>query len=351
MVEPMLASVLLVDDDPAIIKLLQHILQKNGYPIAAYVSSGREALQALDGVDVVLLDHHLPDASGLDVLDAIRDRSNPPAVIVITAHGNESLAAAALRRGADDYLAKDASLGDLLPQILERVRNHRELRKALIAAEQDLVRAERIAAIGEMTVTLHHEINNPLMSAFTDVELLLSDRTISAEQRPSLEAIRDSLHRIRNIVRQIADLRQARAREYLPGVKMLDLGGEDTAPGTPPRGRALIYVPDEGVARVVALLLRDAGFEVTRHNDAAQLQTATSTLGVTLVVVAGSAATLGAHPLAGFVPVPKRDYRVVALVTGDGASARRAGADCIVPLPFDPTKFTAEVIGLVGLVA
>jgi DNA-binding response OmpR family regulator len=342
-------SVLLVDDDLAIAKLIQHLLQKNGFPPARHVTSGREALAALDGVDIVLLDHQLPDSSGLDMLDTIRARPNPPAVVVVTAHGNESLAAAALRRGADDYLAKDASLGDLLPQILERVRNNRELRKALVAAEQDLVRAERLAAIGEMTVTLHHEINNPLMSAFTDIELLLADRQTPPDHRPSLEAVRDSLRRIRDIVRQIADLREAKAREYLPGMKMLDLGGGAVmAPEQPSRGRALIHIPDEDTARVVALLLRDAGFEVRRYVQVEELQAAAGTIGVSLVVVAGGGAAPGAHPLAGFVPGMNRGYRVVALVTGGGAAARETGAECVVPLPFDPTKFTAEVVGLVG---
>ena len=100
-------------------------------PLDARRRPGREALEALDDIDIVLLDHQLPDAEGLDVLDAIRARPNPPGVVLITAHGNESLAAAALRRGADDYLAKDPSLTALLPQILERVRRNRELRKAL----------------------------------------------------------------------------------------------------------------------------------------------------------------------------------------------------------------------------
>lgn len=343
-----LARILLVDDDPAIARLLQHLLQKSGFSPAQHVTSGRAALDSLEGVDIVLLDHQLPDSSGLDVLDTIRARPNPPAVIVITAHGNESLAAAALRHGADDYLAKDASLSDLLPQILERVRNHRSLRKALVAAEQELVHAERLAAIGELTVTLHHEINNPLMSAFTDIELLLADRGVTETQRPSLESIRESLRRIRDIVRQIADLRGTRTREYLPGMNMLDLddSGEPVSI-MPRRGRAIVHLPEENVARVVALLLRAAGFEVQRYDQAAELQAAAETAGVSLVVVAGGASAPGTAPLTGFVPGRPRQYRVVALVHGDGAPALAAGADCVMSLPFDPTKFTAEVVGLV----
>ena len=166
--------ILLVDDDPTIARLVARIVEDAGFGTIDHVTTGREALSALDGFDIVLLDYHLPDAEGLDVLDAIHARPNPPDVVLITAHGNESLAAAALRRGADDYVAKDASLKEILPQILERVRRNRELRKALVAAERDLVRVERLAAIGEMTVTLHHGINNPLMSATADLDLLLA---------------------------------------------------------------------------------------------------------------------------------------------------------------------------------
>src|SRR5262249_38635601 len=154
------------------------IVEDSGFGAIEHVATGRDALSALDGIDIVLLDHHLPDAEGLDILDSIRARPNPPDVVLITAHGNESLAATALRRGADDYLAKDASLKMMMPEVLERVRRNRELRKALVAAERDLVRAERLAAIGEMTVTLHHGINNPLMAASADVELLLAAKEV-----------------------------------------------------------------------------------------------------------------------------------------------------------------------------
>jgi DNA-binding response OmpR family regulator len=125
MAKPMVPRILLVDDDPDIVRLMQHILTAHGLGPARQVTTGREALASLEGIDVVLLDHQLPDTSGLDVLDAIRARSTPPAVVLVTAHGNESLAASALRRGADDYLAKDAALAEMLPQILERVRRNR----------------------------------------------------------------------------------------------------------------------------------------------------------------------------------------------------------------------------------
>jgi DNA-binding response OmpR family regulator len=337
--------ILLVDDDPDITRLVQQVLTACGYGPAVHVGTGSDALAALSGIDIVLLDHQLPDTSGLDVLTAIRAKPQPPAVILVTAHGNESLAAAALRLGADDYLAKDAALAELLPQIIERVRRSRELRKALAAAEQDLMRAERLAAIGEMTVTLHHEINNPLMAAFADVELLLADPGAAGEQRQQgLENVRHALRRIRDIVQRIGDLREARSKDYLRGVRMLDLNKEEADTRSPDRGIALVHLPDEDLVRIVSLLLRDAGFQVRRVESVAELAAGAPSIGVSLVVLAGGATTPGAHPLGGFVPAESRDYLVVALVTGGEAAAIAAGADHVVHLPFDPRTFTGEIL-------
>jgi DNA-binding response OmpR family regulator len=345
MAEATIPRILLVDDDPDIVRLVQHVLTSSGYGPAVQVASGGDALASLSGMDIVLLDHQLPDTTGLDVLTAIRAQPQPPGVILVTAHGNESLAAAALRLGADDYLAKDTALPELLPQIIERVRRNRELRKALAAAEQDLVRAERLAAIGEMTVTLHHEINNPLMAASAEVELLLAEPGgESGQRRVGLENIRQALHRIRDIVQRVAGLREARTRDYLRGVRMLDLNKEQSAGSSPDRGIALIHLADEDLIRIVSLLLRDAGFQVRRVESIGELTAGTESVGVSLVVLTGGAATPSAHPLGGFEPPRSRNYLVVALVTGGETAALAAGADQVVHLPFDPRTFTADIL-------
>ncbi len=347
MAESPLPRVLLVDDDPDLVRLVQHVLKAHGYGPARQVATGREALASLEDIEIVLLDQQLPDTSGLDVLDAIRSRPAPPAVVLVTGHGNESLVASALRRGADDYLAKDSALTELLPQILERVRRGRELRKALAAAEQDLVRAERLAAVGEMTVTLHHEINNPLMAAFADVELLLNDLDAPPEtRRQGLEDIRQALRRIRDIVQRIGKLREVRSKDYLRGVRMVDLERKERETAAVQRGTALVQVPDEDLTRIISLLLRGAGFQVERCRTVDELQQSANRLGVTLVVIAGGGSSPGAHPLSGFAGQPDRNYLLVALVAGDGAAAMSAGADHVVRLPFDPGTFTAEILAL-----
>ena len=89
------------------------------------------------------------------------------------------------------------------------------------------------------------------------------------------------------------------------------------------RGEAVIFLADEDLARVISLLLRDAGFQVHRATSLSDLESASARMGVSLVVVAGERqyARCAARS-AGFDPPPDREYRLVALVRG---RARRRG--------------------------
>ena len=266
----------------------------------------------------------------------------PPSVVLVTAHGNESLAARALRQGADDYLAKDQAFAELLPRVLERVRRNRAVRDALAAAERELLRTERIAAIGELTVTLHHEINNPLMAASAEVELLLT--TATDQMRPGLNAIKAALDRIRDIVRRIRDLRDAPSVEYLGGLRMLDLTGGG-AMRKVQRGTAVLAVPDETVARVAELLLRTAGFTVVRAATTEELDRAVGRAGVTLVLVTARGGAPGTDPLGGFRAPAGRPYRVVALASGQAGAAAAGVSHHVMMLPFDPGTLWGRFLG------
>jgi hypothetical protein len=178
-----------------------------------------------------------------------------------------------------------------------------------------------------------------------EVELLLSEPSATPDQqRQGLGEVRLALQRIRDIVQRIGKLREARSKDYLSGVQMLDLERPPAEAAVLSRGTALIYVPDEDLARIVSLLLRAAGFQVERRVTVADLQTWSERIGVAVVLVAGGADAPGAHPLEGFIPQRDRAYLMVALVAGGGAAATAAGADHVVQLPFDPGTFTAEIL-------
>lgn len=337
--------ILVVDDDPDIARLLGALLARHGFSQVRYVTSAEEALAAADAADLVLLDHQLPDSEGVALLRSLRTRPSQPGIVMITAHGNEALAAEALRRGADDYLVKDASLPHLLPEVLERVRRERALRLSLQEAEDELVRTERLAAIGEMMVTLRHEINNPLMSASAETDLLLSGRDpLTAAQRTSLEAVRDAVARIAELLARVAALRDTRATAYPGKLQMIAL--EDGAPAPAAAvmaGQALLYLPDDALARVATMVLRQAGWRVQRCATAEALAAAARAPGISLV----AHAVTREHPGGALPASPERDYRVLAFI-GEDVAPGAADADLAVRMPFDPKALATELERLRG---
>ncbi len=323
------------------VSMLRAMLENEGYHDIAVVESGLEALGPAASSDVVLLDNQLPDTTGIDLLPRLLARPDPPSVIMVTGEGSEELAAKAMRLGAEDYLVKGPHLFEALPALVERARRNRLLRSTKAEVERDLVRAERLAAIGEMTVTLHHELNNPLMGALAEVELLLARPTPDAELKVAMEVVRRALLRMRDIVKQAGDLQRADSTDYLSGLQMISLASSD-APRTVARGRAVLCAPDLELARATALLLRHAGFNVERAATIPEAEEEAARLDTTLVVlsVPGNAA----DPLRGFCPRAERSYALVVLVPGDPGPARATGADLVLTIPYDPSAFREEVL-------
>jgi two-component system, NtrC family, response regulator PilR len=107
-------SVLLVDDEPDILELLELALRKMGLEVDK-AGNVREALAKLAArrYDLCLTDMRLPDGDGLQVVQHIAQRNLDVPVAVITAHGNMENAVTALKAGAFDYLSKPVSLDQL----------------------------------------------------------------------------------------------------------------------------------------------------------------------------------------------------------------------------------------------
>ena len=120
--------VLVVDDEPAILRAVGAGLQARGYRVLT-ASDGTSALETFgtDPPDVVVLDLGLPDVDGVEVCRQIRRSSSVP-VIVLSAEGSDSRKVAALDEGADDYVTKPFSMPELLARVRVALR-HREQAK------------------------------------------------------------------------------------------------------------------------------------------------------------------------------------------------------------------------------
>lgn len=113
-------SVLLVDDQTLVRQGVRSLLDlSDEIRVVAEAADGQQALQMIPEVrpDLVLLDMRMPNMSGLDVLNAMREREGMPPVIILTTFDDDQLVLAGMKAGAKGYLLKDVSLEQLVDAV------------------------------------------------------------------------------------------------------------------------------------------------------------------------------------------------------------------------------------------
>ena len=138
-------SILVIDDEPAVRRLLRLTLEPQGYQIHE-AGNGQLGLQeaAARRPDVIILDLGLPDMDGVAVLKRLREWSKTP-VLVLSVRDREADKVAALDNGADDYLTKPFSFSELSARVRALLRRPpNPLGVVLRVEELELDRAERV---------------------------------------------------------------------------------------------------------------------------------------------------------------------------------------------------------------
>jgi two-component system KDP operon response regulator KdpE len=114
--------ILIVDDESAIRKFLRLTLSAQGYTTLE-ANSGQEAMAMVtkDKPDIIILDIGLPDIDGVEVTKLLRQWTDIP-IIILSVRGSEGDKIAALDAGADDYLTKPFSVGELMARLRAALR-------------------------------------------------------------------------------------------------------------------------------------------------------------------------------------------------------------------------------------
>jgi DNA-binding NtrC family response regulator len=165
--------VLLVDDEPLLLKTLRRILESDSQRVLAAGPDGLEAHLGNPELDVVLVDLRMGRTSGLDVLDRFKRERPEVEVVVMTGHASIESAVGCMRRGAFDYLAKPFQdihrVRTTVRKAVERrrlVRRNRELEEELRgrSALSGLVgTAPRMQALGRAIRSLRHSASSVLV--------------------------------------------------------------------------------------------------------------------------------------------------------------------------------------------
>ncbi|MBO0694216.1 MAG: response regulator, partial [Acidimicrobiaceae bacterium] len=120
-----MAKVLVIDDDPSLLRALRLGLQARGHEVVTATTGEQGITQtAVAAPDIVVLDLGLPDIDGLQVSRRIREWSEVP-ILVLSAIGDEDRKVRALDGGADDYVTKPFGMGELEARIRAALRHRK----------------------------------------------------------------------------------------------------------------------------------------------------------------------------------------------------------------------------------
>jgi len=121
----MLAKIFIIEDEPSIIKLVKHNLEKEGFRVSFSIN-GNEGLKEIKKFEpnLLLLDWMLPDLSGIEICKIIRKENNLKKlpIIMLTAKGENEDKIKGLNTGADDYITKPFSFDEVLARIKALLR-------------------------------------------------------------------------------------------------------------------------------------------------------------------------------------------------------------------------------------
>lgn len=205
-------NTLVVEDDPAALRLLESLLQKRGHRVTA-CQRAEEAWQLFqqERFPMVLLDLILPGMSGLELCRRIRalPTSGDSHILVITVMDRMEDLQAVLDAGGDDYLAKpvEVDLLNIRLTIAERQLHARKRQRAVEAEKEQLKaqfqHAQKLESLGIMAGGIAHEFNNLLMGVLGNASLALAEAQQSERTAKYLTEIEQTALRAAELTHQL----------------------------------------------------------------------------------------------------------------------------------------------------
>jgi DNA-binding response OmpR family regulator len=166
-------TILIVDDNREIVAALSDVLKSEGYVVlAAYDGAKGLELAMAQSPDLILLDWNLPELSGMQVLQALRDQGYQAPVILMTVYGSESIAVQAFKLGIRDYIRKPVRMPETLDAVEKALAEDR-LQREKERISRELAGANRRLEQQLLEITTLHAIARSI-TAVLDLERVLA---------------------------------------------------------------------------------------------------------------------------------------------------------------------------------
>lgn len=218
--------IILADDDLLMRDLLQTVLSAYGHEVDVY-ENGAEVWAAFQEspTSLVVLDWDMPVMDGLEVCRRIRRHNDgrDTYVLLITARSKAADLDDVLAAGADDYLSKPVTASDIAAR-LRIAENRIAIAVERRRVEEELRKARYMAGVGEVSLALQHEINNPLAALLTTTAIIREGMVDAKDIPESLATIDTQARRIAEVMKRLRDVQTDKSVEYAHGQRMVDLG-------------------------------------------------------------------------------------------------------------------------------
>ncbi len=224
------ARILVVDDESGIREGCRRVLAPQGHTVEM-AANGQEGLQKIrsGNFDLVLLDVMMPDVSGIDLLEPIREHDPDLVCIIITGYATVELAVQAVKSGAYDFISKPFSADDLILAVnqgLERRRLVLESKRLAVCeaearelakAKEELERLDRMKSAFMLTVA--HELRAPVAAIQGYLRLILEGYGENQKQREMLARADKRASELLALIEDLVSL--ARVKDAAPMEKRI----------------------------------------------------------------------------------------------------------------------------------
>ncbi len=210
--------VLVVDDNPVNSRLVQAILEKEGYNTVSAMD-GPSAIEAvkIGKPDLVLLDIFMGEMSGLDACRIIKEdkETKDTPVIFVTANTDDAVLRKAFESGGTDYVRKPVNRVELLARI-------RSVLTQKMLTEK-IVEQEKLQGVLEMAGAVCHEMNQPLQAVTWALELLLSETRQEERLSSAIRDIHRNIEKIGSITRKLQGITRYETMKYVGDTRIIDI--------------------------------------------------------------------------------------------------------------------------------